>query len=197
MKLREAIKNKPEGGYGVILADVPWTFKTHSQKGLEGRPQHYERMTLTDIKALPVHELAAKDCFLFFWTSGPYLKQAFSVIDDWGFKYSSIGFQWLKLRKGQLGEPWNEGSFCMGQGYTTRSNGEICLLAKRGKPRRLSASVREFLPAERREHSRKPDESISRIEQFASGPYIELFARNQREGWTTWGNETDRFEVAA
>jgi len=186
----------PEGGFKVIYVDNPWQFKTFSKKGLDGRPQHYKRMTLKEIKALPVLDLAAKDCHLFLWTSAPFLEQAFEVLKAWGFKYSSRAFLWVKLNPTKADTfIFADDTFCFGPGYTTRSNPEDCLLARRGKPKRNSKSVRELMFAARREHSRKPDETIRRIEQYADGPYLELFARTTRKNWTTWGNETDKFDT--
>lgn len=198
MDLSDAIEEKPQGGYAVIYADNPWQFKTRSEKGLDGRPLHYKRMTLAEIKAMPVADLAADDCHLFFWTSGPFLEQAFQVLRAWGFKYSSIGFTWVKLWPREADALFlTTDSFCMGQGYTTRKNSEICLLAKRGHPKRNRKDIRELIVSARREHSRKPDEAVRRIEQYADGPYLELFARQKRKGWVCLGNELDKFGEAA
>lgn len=182
--------------FNCILADPPWKWKTRSAKGLDGRPQHYERMTLTDIKNMPVEQCADKDCFLFLWTTGPHLEQAFEVIKAWGFKYSAIVFTWVKLKNKMSDAIWvsPENDFHMGMGYTTRKNTEICLLGRRGSPKRLDKSVRELLISGVREHSRKPEEAYRRIERFCGGDRLELFARNQREGWTSFGNEVGKFE---
>ena len=186
----------PEGGFKVIYADNPQKFVTRSKKGLKGRPQHYKIMSFEDIKALPVASLAAKDCHLFFWTSPLYFEQALAVINAWGFKYSSRAFLWVKLRKTQADTfILADDNFTLGQGYTTRKNPEDCLLGRRGKPKRNSTKVRELMFAGRREHSRKPDETIRRIHEYADGPYLELFARTTREGWTTWGDETGKFDT--
>ena len=85
----------------------------------------------------------------------------------------------------------------VGMGYWTRANTEPCLLATRGKPKRLNADVRQGIIAPRREHSRKPDGIHERIERLVAGPYLELFARQSRPGWTTWGNETTKFDKAS
>jgi N6-adenosine-specific RNA methylase IME4 len=84
----------------------------------------------------------------------------------------------------------------MGMGYWTRANTEPCLLATRGKPKRLNADVRQAIIEPGREHSRKPDCVHERIERLVAGPYLELFARQERRGWTVWGNDTRRFNVA-
>ena len=180
----------PAGPFSVIHADAAWLFKA----GTKGRPQHYKRMTLDQIKAMPVKSCAAPDCWLFFWTTGPHLEQAFDVLRAWGFKYSGMGFTWVKLNKRAGGLFMHKDDIFMGQGYTTRKNAEFCLLAKRGRPGRLSASVHEIIMATRREHSRKPDEVFERIQQFAAGPYLELFSRQPRPGWVTWGDEKEKFK---
>jgi len=196
----------PDGKFNVILADPPWHFKTRSLKGLEGRPQHYPRMSIKEICALPVSNCATDDCFLFLWTTGPHLEKAFKVISSWGFKYSGIGFTWIKLNKNvrplklmdidteEKHDFFSIKDLFMGGGYTTRKNAEFCLMAKRGHPKRISKSVFEVIISPRREHSRKPDEIYDRIEAFAKGPYLELFARTERPGWTAWGDETDKFK---
>jgi N6-adenosine-specific RNA methylase IME4 len=81
----------------------------------------------------------------------------------------------------------------IGMGYSTRKQAELCLLFTRGKPKRLSKGVRHVIEAPRREHSRKPDETFTRIEALYAGPYLEMFAREGRPGWTAWGNQTDKF----
>lgn len=182
------------GPFRVILADPPWTFQTHSEKGKDRSPEkHYGCMDLAAIMRLPVSYVAAKDCWLFLWTTWPHLNQAMRVIDYWGFEYCGSGFVWAKTRPGHDGGPIGSKDWDMGLGYTTRKNTEPCLLARRGRPQRLSRSVRELVVSPRREHSRKPDRIRADIEAFAPGPYLELFARSERPGWTVWGNETGRF----
>jgi N6-adenosine-specific RNA methylase IME4 len=171
--------------YGVILADPPWTFATYSRKG-KGRSAeaHYDCMSLADIKALPVADWAAPDCALFLWVSDPSLPHAIEVIEAWGFVYKTVAFTWAKTTKDGAGFP-------IGCGYWTRANPEQCLLATRGRPQRLSRAVPQLIVAPRREHSRKPDEIYERIEALVAGPYLELFARAQRTGWDSWGNEVE------
>src|ERR1017187_320133 len=181
----------PTSKFGAILADPPWRFKTYSKKGrnrcpdwkpFEGSPsRHYETMGIDDIRALPVQNLADDDCCLFLWFSWPMLADALCVIDSWGFKYKTCAFAWIKLTA--------DGHPAMGSGYWTRANSEACLLATRGKPRRINADVRQAILEPRREHSRKPDCVHERIERLVRGPYLELFARQQRPNWTVWGNE--------
>lgn len=189
------------GHYQVILADPPWTFKTHSAKG-KGRSAeaHYDCMTLTQLMMMPPTKWAADDCVLFMWTADPMLPQALTLIDAWGFTYKTTGFVWAKtvtrekvadrvMNWGTEGAVLGDRSiFPISTGYWTRANPEICLLATRGKPKRLSAAVRKLIVSPRREHSRKPDEAYERIEALCSGPYLELFARFPRHGWDSWGS---------
>ncbi len=183
-----------KGKFGVIYADPAWAFVTRSKKGQGRSPEkHYKTMSLDEIKALPVQECAADDCYLFMWTTGPHLRVAFDVIQAWGFKYSGMGFTWVKLKRKAPESGFNVSDLHIGMGYTTRKNAEFCLLARRGSPKRLRMDIHEIILSRRREHSRKPDEAYDRIESFAAGPYLEMFARNKRKGWTSWGNQIDKF----
>ena len=178
--------------YGVIYADPAWHFRNYSARG-EGRnaTSHYDCPGPEQLAALPVADWAAEDCALFLWAVDPLLDQAFKLLQAWGFAYKTVAFYWVKTNK------IDTGSFFTGLGYWTRANPEQCLLATRGKPRRLAADVQRLLFAPRREHSRKPDESFDRIERLVAGPYLELFARRPRPGWDAWGNETALFASGA
>jgi len=178
----------PNKKYKVIYADPPWYFKNYSEKG-EGKnaTQHYSCMEFDDIKNLPVSNISDKDSVLFMWITDPFLHRAFEVIESWGFTYKTVAFTWAKTNRDGLG-------FFMGSGYWTRANPEMCLLATRGKPKRLDGSVRQLIIDKRREHSRKPDQMYHHIERLVEGPYIELFARTTKEGWDCWGNETEKFK---
>jgi N6-adenosine-specific RNA methylase IME4 len=116
------------------------------------------------------------------------LDKGFELIRAWGFKYKTVGFYWVKLNTREL----HESDYFTGLGYWTRANPEQCLLATRGSPSRTAMDVRRLVVAPRREHSRKPDCVRERIERLLPGPYIELFARDKREGWCSWGDEVDR-----
>ena len=169
--------------YRVIYADPPWTFKSYSNKGDGRNPnQHYDCMSFSDICNLNVSSLADTDCVLLMWCIDPMLPQALQVIESWGFKYKTVGFTWTKTNKTKPG-------FFTGLGYWTRGNPEMCLLATKGKPKRLSKSVPQLVVEQRREHSRKPDVMYKHIENLLEGPYIELFARQKTKGWDVWGNE--------
>jgi N6-adenosine-specific RNA methylase IME4 len=118
--------------------------------------------------------------FLLLWATNPMLKSALALIEAWGFTYKTVAFTWTKLNSKVISPPYSSEDFFMGTGYWTRANPEQCLLATIGKPRRLSKAVRQLIISPRREHSRKPDEAYGRIEDLASGPYLELFARRSR-----------------
>ena len=188
----------------MILADPPWTYKVRTDKG-RGRSaeRHYATMSLDDICALPVAEHAARNSHLFMWCTGPTLVagQPQQVCRAWGFEPSAMAFVWVKAKKGyEQGSLWftlDEGAFVKGMGHTTRQNAEFVLLGRRGSPKRLDKSIHQIIVAPRREHSRKPDDVHERIESYAPGPYLELFARQTRPGWDAWGNETTKFDGAA
>jgi len=174
----------PEGKFGVIYADPPWAFDTWSDKGKGRSPErHYPTMTLSELGALPVMDLAAKDCVLFMWATWPRLLPAIGLIGTWGFTYKTCGFLWVKVRKTNGELP------VMGTGYWTRANSEPCLLATRGQPRRKDAGVPQVILEPRGAHSAKPAAVRERIQRLVPGPYLELFARQRAYGWESWGNE--------
>lgn len=191
----------PHRQFGAILADPPWHFKVWSldpwsSDKVRHAAKHYPTMPIEEIYALPVAEAAARDCVLFLWVIWPMLEHGLRCIEEWGFKYKTCAFAWMKADGRQIQMFEQEVEPDMLTGYWTRANSEVCLLATRGKPQRLNADVRQGIIAPRREHSRKPDGIHQRIERLVAGPYLELFARQQRPGWTTWGNQTDKFAPA-
>jgi N6-adenosine-specific RNA methylase IME4 len=190
----------PRGYYGAIAADPASRFSSYTAvqsqnwNSRRDNERHYKTMSFDEIAALPVKELAAPaGCHLFLWTSGPFLPQALRLIDAWGFKYSTRAFTWLKTKRRWNGiSPLAESDFHIGLGLTVRHQTEIVLLARRGNCRRQRKDVRELILAPRREHSRKPDEFYRRVEAYCAGPFIDLFAREQRPGWMAWGNEVGK-----
>jgi N6-adenosine-specific RNA methylase IME4 len=154
-------------------------------------------MRESKLAALPVADLAADDCVLFLWMCWPNLPEAMRLIEAWGFTYKTCAFAWTKAHAGQIEMFRDDCDVQIGTGYWTRANSECCLLATRGKPKRLNADVRQGIIEPRRQHSRKPDCVPARIERLVAGPYLELFARTQRPGWTVWGNQTDKFASEA
>lgn len=189
-------------GYQVILADPPWAFRTFSGETMTPHrcaEDHYSTMTLAEMQALPVGEIAARDCALFMWVVGSHLVEAIELAAAWGFEFKTDAFYWFKQRlvgadqidlfTGDIAEPR------MGFGYWTRKQVEPCWLFTRGKPKRLNAGVRQVIMEPRREHSRKPDAQYERIESLVTGPYVELFARTRRRGWDSWGNQVGKFDA--
>jgi N6-adenosine-specific RNA methylase IME4 len=145
-------------------------------------------MSHQGIKDLPVQEIADTDCALLIWTTMPKIKECLEVIEAWGFEYRTTAFTWVKRNKKSDGWFWGMGSW-------TRANPELCFLATRGKPQRQSASVHSVLDARIQQHSKKPDETRTRITELLGDlPRIELFAREQTPGWDAWGNETESMQ---
>jgi N6-adenosine-specific RNA methylase IME4/ParB-like chromosome segregation protein Spo0J len=165
--------------YPVICADPPWKFFAFDENsGFSGQAaDHYPSMTIDEICALPVSSLAADDAVLFLWVVNAELFGAKEVIEAWGFEFVT-NLVWTKDR-------WS-------LGHWVRNQHELLLIARRGNipiplPENRPSSV---IDEPRREHSRKPDEAYSRIEQmYPDVPRIELFARHSRPGWDSWGNE--------
>lgn len=181
--------------YCAILVDPPWPFVTRSVRGkARGPERHYACMTLEDIKALPVADIAAPNCALFMWVTDPTLQVGFDVLQAWGFRYATVGFYWVKLNKSRTNALFiTRDDFFTGMGYWTRANIEPYLLATKGRPKRMAKNVSRIICAPRREHSRKPDDIYGSIERLVPGPYLELFARQSRTGWIGWGNEIGKF----
>ena len=171
--------------YDVIYADPPWRFLTYSEKG-KGRSaeRHYPTMAKEDIQNLPVKRISAKDSVLFLWVTAPCLIEGLELIKAWGFTYKTVAFTWVKQNKR------NDKPF-MGLGYYTRANAEYCLIATKGKVlKRQSRSVSSVVISHIERHSKKPDEVRKRIvELYGERPRIELFAREQADGWDCFGNE--------
>jgi N6-adenosine-specific RNA methylase IME4 len=191
-----SMANLPRNYFGAILADPPWRFEPYSRDtGLDrAADSHYQTQTTADLASLPVGELATADSILFLWICWPNLKDGLEVIDAWGFTYKTCAFCWTKADNRQPDFFQDELPAQVGMGFWTRANSEVCLLATRGKPKRLNADVRQAIIAPRREHSRKPDGIHERIERLAAPPYLELFARQTRPGWTCCGDEVGKFD---
>lgn len=183
------------GAYRTIYADPPWLFRTYSDKG-KGRSAeaHYDCLDLDAIKALPVAAWAAPDCALFLWATDPLLPRALEVIAAWGFAYKTVGFTWVKTNAGADPGGLRPADWFAGLGFWTRANPEVCLLATRGRPRRMARDVRRLVVEPRRQHSRKPEEVRARIERLVDGPYLEMFGRASRPGWDVWGDERELFD---
>ena len=174
--------------FASILADPPWRFTNKSGKIA---PEHrrltrYGTMRLDEIVELPVEQLAAATAHLYLWCPNALLPEGLAVMKAWGFTYKS-NLVWHKVRK-------DGGSDGRGVGFYFRNVTELILFGVRGKNARTLAPGRRqvnLLATRKREHSRKPDEQYALIEACSPAPYLELFARGRREGWTTWGNQAD------
>jgi N6-adenosine-specific RNA methylase IME4 len=174
--------------FGAILADPPWQFQNKTGKVA---PEHrrlsrYATLTLTEIMALPVAEIAAETSHLYLWTPNALLPEALGVMKAWGFAYKT-NLVWHKIRK-------DGGPDGRGVGFYFRNVTELLLFGVRGKNARTLPPGRRqvnYLATRKREHSRKPDEQYGLIEACSPGPFAELFARGVREGWDCWGNEAN------
>ena len=175
----------PDKKYDIIYADPPWSYQNRGTRAAASK--HYGTMTVDQLKKMGVGAagggIADSDCALFMWATFPMLREALEVIEAWGFTYKSIAFQWVKQNRSGNG-------YFFGLGRWTRGNTEPCLLAVKGKPKRISAGVGQLVFSPLRKHSQKPDEVRDRIvELMGDLPRIELFARETAPGWDSWGNE--------
>ncbi|MFZ5782292.1 MAG: MT-A70 family methyltransferase [Pseudomonadota bacterium] len=174
--------------FKTILADPPWRFINRTGKVA---PEHrrlsrYGTLTVEQISALPVAELAEDTAHLYLWVPNALLPEGLEVMRSWGFAYKS-NIVWHKLRK-------DGGSDGRGVGFYFRNVTEMILFGTRGRNARTLAPGRRqvnYVGTRKREHSRKPDEQYGIIESCSPGPYLELFARGIRERWTTWGDQAD------
>lgn len=169
--------------YSIIYADPPWSYKDKALAGNRGAGCKYSVMNTKDICNIPIKEIVADDCILFMWVTMPKLNECLEVIKSWGFEYKTSAFVWIKQNK-------KSESLFMGMGRWTRANAEICLLATKGKPKRIDASVHSVIVSRIEEHSKKPNEARKRIIDLVGDlPRIELFARQYADGWDCWGDE--------
>jgi len=174
--------------FGTVLADPPWRFMNRTGKIA---PEHsrllrYNTMSFEEIGGLPVAELCAPTAHLYLWCPNALLPEGITTMKAWGFSYKS-NLIWHKCRK-------DGGSDGRGVGFYFRNVTELLLFGIRGKNARTLARGRRqvnLFSSRKREHSRKPDEQYAIIESCSPGPFIELFARGVREGWTTWGNQAN------
>ena len=168
--------------YKIIYADPPWSYDDKSlNRG--GAERHYKTTANSELCRIDVASIADSDCILFMWATFPKIREALELIDAWGFEYKTNAFTWVKKNKKSLTNFW-------GMGRWTRSNAEVCLLAVKGKPQRVSMGVHSIIEEPVMQHSRKPQIVRDRIiELVGDVPRIELFCREAPHGWDTWGNE--------
>lgn len=176
--------------FHTVLADPPWQFQNRTGKMA---PEHkrlnrYSTMTLDDIKGLSVHNICHEPAHCYLWVPNALLPEGLAVMQAWGFQYKS-NIVWHKVRK-------DGGPDGRGVGFYFRNTTELLLFGVRGKSARTLAPGRRqvnIIRTMKREHSRKPDEAYDLIEACSPGPFLELFARGSRDGWTTWGNQADEY----
>lgn len=174
--------------FGTVLADPPWRFANRTGKMA---PEHkrlsrYGTMTLDEICALPVSQIVRPTAHLYLWVPNALLPEGIKVLQSWGFEYKT-NIVWHKIRK-------DGGSDGRGVGFYFRNVTELILFGVRGKNARTLDPGRtqvNYMGTRKREHSRKPDEQYDIIESCSPGPFLEMFARGARPGWSVWGNQAD------
>mgnify|MGYP006405959211 FL=1 len=180
----------PDKKYNIIYADPPWHYGSKSAinntsgKTIKPLKDHYNTMTLNELKELPIKGLTKEDAACFMWVTDSHIDEALEILKSWGFKYKTIAFNWVKTT--------SKGNYCKNVAPWTMKSSEICLLGIKGKMTKYKQvnNIESLVIAERTKHSRKPKEVRDRIELlFGDTPRIELFAREKTEGWDSWGNE--------
>jgi N6-adenosine-specific RNA methylase IME4 len=168
--------------YRVIVADPPWPFHDKLPGPTRGAAKNYPVMPVADIEAFPLPPIA-DDALLFLWRVAAITEEAYRVVRAWGFVPKSE-IVWVK--RTASGKRW------FGMGRIVRMEHEVCLVAKRGRPEIITKNIRSTFQAlaNRGNHSEKPETFYRDIvERLSPGPYVELFARRERPGWTCLGNE--------
>lgn len=176
--------NLPENKYSIIYCDPPWSFKNNKKGALNGlADHHYKTMTLDEMKALPVNDIAADDCVLVMWYVGSQPQEAIDLVKAWGFTLKNMnGFVWVKLTTKLLA--W------FGMGFWTRAGSESAIIATKGKPKPALKNIRAVRHEVAGRHSAKPAAFRQDIVDLCGDlPRIELFAREKTVGWTAWGLE--------
>lgn len=179
------------GGFHTILADPPWRFVNRTGKVApeHRRLERYSTMSLDEIKSLDVKGISAPSAHLYLWVPNALLPEGLGVLTAWGFRYVS-NIVWAKRRK-------DGGPDGRGVGFYFRNVTELILFGVRGSMRTLAPARSQvnMIETRKREHSRKPDEQYDLIESCSPGPYLELFARYPRNGWTVWGDESSEMQI--
>ena len=184
-------KNSVEGKFGTILADPPWRFNNRTGKMA---PEHkrlnrYATLSLEEIQSIPVFDVAAENSHLYLWIPNALIQMGLDTMKAWGFEYKT-NLVWYKTRK-------DGGPDGRGVGFYFRNVTEMVLFGVKGSLRTLDPGRRQvnIILERKREHSRKPDGFYPIIESCSPGPYLELFARGPRDGWSIWGNEAEEYEI--
>tara|TARA_B100000242_G_scaffold215047_1_gene156801 strand:+ start:35 stop:655 length:621 start_codon:yes stop_codon:yes gene_type:complete len=191
--LSNKVKLSIVGKFGTILADPPWEFQNSTGKVApkHKRLKRYETMSLEEIKLMPVSRLSANKSHLYLWVPNAFIKEGIEVMEEWGFKYKT-NIVWHKIRK-------DGGPDGRGVGFYFRNTTELVLFGVKGtkvrtlRPGRTQVNI---IRTRKREHSRKPDELYKIIEKCSWGPFLELFARGKRKGWTSWGDQSKKYRIS-
>lgn len=182
--MTDIFEGLPRNHFKVVYADPAWLFKNRSKKGeKKNANQHYPVMSLQNIMDMPVQDLMAPDSVLFIWGTWPMKEACDATMKAWGFTYKT-GFPWTKTTK-------DGKRLAFGTGYILRQCSEFVHVGTIGAPKRQARDVRGAIISPRGAHSVKPDRAYEMIERLYPGPYLELFARRRRAGWTSWGNEIE------
>lgn len=172
-KTTASLGDLPRGHFGCVYADPPWQYGNQATRA--STDNHYNTMTIGELCNMPVSELVADDAHLHLWTTNSFIREAFQLIEAWGFEYRSM-FVWVKPQMG-IGNYW-------------RVSHEIMLLGIRGNAKRFNdKSLKSWVEASRTKHSAKPEAVRGMIEKASGGPYLELFGRSEVPGWTVFGNQ--------
>jgi N6-adenosine-specific RNA methylase IME4 len=175
--------------FATVLADPPWRFQNRTGKVApeHKRLRRYHTMDIDEICDMPISRVVADQAHLYLWCPNALLPWGLQLMDAWGFKYKA-NIVWHKIRK-------DGGPDGRGVGFYFRNVTELVLFGVRGSMRTLAPGRRQvnLFKTRKEEHSKKPDELYSIIENCSPGPYLELFARGRRKGWTQWGDELDSY----
>lgn len=161
--------------FGTIYADPPWSYSNQATRA--STDNHYDTMSVEEIAALPIKQLSAENAHLHLWTTNAFLFESKSIVEAWGFEYKSC-FIWVKPQMG-IGNYW-------------RVSHEFMLFGVKGKAPFMDRGQKSWVIEDRTRHSSKPESIAITVEKTSPGPYLELFGRRTRKGWTVWGNEIER-----
>ena len=168
--------------YDIIYADPPWSYQ---DTGYRTSKDQYPVLDFKELMDLPIYKIASRNCVLLLWVTMPKLNIVMPIIKAWGFEYKTVAFTWVKKNK----------KLFWGMGRWTRSNAELCLLATKGKPKRVSASIHSIIEAPNVGHSIKPDIYDKIVDLLGDIPRIELFARESVDGWDATGLDYDNIDI--
>lgn len=159
--------------FKTIVIDPPWKYK--DKLSVKHGRVPYMVMGIEAITSLPINRLAATNCHLYLWTTNAFIREAFALLDAWGFSYKTM-ITWVKPN-------------ALGSGYYWRNNTEHCLFAVKGRRKVMRNDMWNVIIAPRRKHSEKPPEFMGCVEEMSPKPRLEIFSRKKRTGWSVWGDE--------